>query len=128
MSCLHYIVLGAPGQCVDEDGNVFDDGDEIPDDDPCKTCRCDNGEKICATVQCDIPVCGPGYEIVYPPDQCCPSCQKSKQYRHLRSLYGHTCHYSPIPGLWIPVDQGPIYVHSSYFSVLIASNTISGEN
>ncbi len=67
-----------PGlQCADDNGTVFDEGDEMPDDDPCNTCNCYNAEKICETVQCDLPVCDLGYEIVNATDQCCPSCQKS---------------------------------------------------
>ncbi len=65
-------------QCVDDDGTVFDEGDEMPDDDPCNTCHCDSGEKICETVECDLPDCELGYEIVYITDKCCASCEESK--------------------------------------------------
>lgn len=65
---------------MEEDGTVYEEGDDTPDPDPCKTCRCKDGEKVCAEIQCDIPQCGRGYEARVIPGQCCPSCQRSEYY------------------------------------------------
>ena len=48
-------------------------GQEIPDDDPCQTCFCqEDGDRICASIACALPFpCEP----FTPPGECCPICK-----------------------------------------------------
>ncbi len=77
-----YLMISPPPlpteQCVEDDGTVYEEGDEIPDPDPCTTCHCYDGEKICAVQDCAPTECGAGYKLVFLPDQCCPVCQKGE--------------------------------------------------
>ena len=71
-------VLGAPKatKCI-EDGKAYDDGQLIPNDDPCKDCYCSTYQGIADTV-CAVSDCGfpdPSMNCVQLPtaeDQCCP--------------------------------------------------------
>lgn len=48
--------------------------------DPCKSCKCMQGQPRCAIHQCPpltIP-CPPNSKLEHPPDQCCPRCVESE--------------------------------------------------
>ena len=70
-----------PGECCPycpnckKDGEVFKDGDNIPDQDPCTKCKCEKGDIICASIACPFLTCTGKY---LPPGECCEVCPPGK--------------------------------------------------
>ncbi|CRL03647.1 CLUMA_CG016542, isoform A [Clunio marinus] len=76
------VTQNVPGQCCPEilycgcevDGTIYKIGEEIPDNDPCSGCTCENSdngpEPLCWAIACDAPP--PGCVTQNNPDQCCP--------------------------------------------------------
>ena len=60
--------------CTDENGNIFNHLDDVPNSDPCKLCQCTNGVVVCAQEECTLPE--PYYDSCKPlpieDGKCCP--------------------------------------------------------
>ncbi|CRK93600.1 CLUMA_CG007133, isoform A [Clunio marinus] len=70
--------INVPGQCCPDishckrclvDGTYYEDGEEVPQTNPCQFCTCYNSELVCAIIDCARPP--PGCEGVIVPGQCC---------------------------------------------------------
>ncbi|XP_052280927.1 kielin/chordin-like protein [Dreissena polymorpha] len=59
-------------------------GESVPDNDPCKFCRCDMGDVVCAIADCAPPPCEHPTSI---PGKCCPVCNTGKSCNYKGSVY-----------------------------------------
>ena len=104
---LFYNVSG-PKKCVDASGTEYGQGESWSPD-PCTDCTCEVDEKsgrkeeFCATADCASPVDCP-YDLITPPDQCCPICKSHFCFIFsliLCSLSLHSELISPVKMCWI---------------------------
>ncbi|CRL05583.1 CLUMA_CG018486, isoform A [Clunio marinus] len=71
-------IVDVPGKCCpayncrcEFNGQTFEDGEDIPDDNFCQQCTCSNGEKLCETIECVGPP-SDNCEPVEVDGLCCP--------------------------------------------------------
>ena len=39
------------GECIDEDGTAYEEGDDMPNQEPCSYCQCRGGGKVCVPIK-----------------------------------------------------------------------------
>ncbi|XP_032689367.1 BMP-binding endothelial regulator protein-like [Odontomachus brunneus] len=76
----------APGQCCPVCAGCLVNGQKVTADrsvttteDPCVTCRCNNGQLTCAKQACPTLNC-PASKIVHVSGECCPHCRGSRRF------------------------------------------------
>ncbi|KAH3835173.1 hypothetical protein DPMN_108520 [Dreissena polymorpha] len=62
-------------------------GESVPDNDPCKFCRCDMGDVVCAIADCAPPPCEHPTSI---PGKCCPVCNTGQYENEYACLLNKT--------------------------------------
>ncbi|RLU25530.1 hypothetical protein DMN91_001686 [Ooceraea biroi] len=79
-------IPAAPGQCCPVCAGCFVNGQKVTADrsvttteDPCVTCRCNDGRLTCAKQACPALNCLTS-KIVHDPGECCPHCRGSAKY------------------------------------------------
>ncbi|XP_052253142.1 kielin/chordin-like protein [Dreissena polymorpha] len=68
-------------------GVNYNEGDTVPDDNPCAKCKCMNGDVTCSYTNCTNPNCDNSYT---PKGECCPKCVEGCEMNGVTYKEGQT--------------------------------------